>query len=167
MLHENPILPRALITTHSRPRSPLDTYNNALKSAGVCAQIEMIKITPATLGREEMAWLWTALKADYRPDVSVSGLGRADAQRQPIGLLAARADAQIVVQAGLLAAALAVQPPNDQSAAVVGDTVSITGASLSGASLICCSSIRSVNVSLPVRACIRSLTDTLLHLPGS
>ena len=27
----------------------------------------MIKITPATLGREEMAWLWTALKADYRP----------------------------------------------------------------------------------------------------
>ena len=27
----------------------------------------MLKITPSTLGREEMAWLWTALKADYRP----------------------------------------------------------------------------------------------------
>ena len=27
----------------------------------------MIKLTPATINREELAWLWTALKADYRP----------------------------------------------------------------------------------------------------
>ena len=40
---------------------------NALASTGLADQIEMIKLTPSTLGREEMAWVWTALKADYRP----------------------------------------------------------------------------------------------------
>lgn len=66
MLHENPILPRSLITNvlNSLPTSQ---YNDAIKGSGLDNQIEMIKITPATLGREEMAWLWTALKADYRP----------------------------------------------------------------------------------------------------
>ena len=63
MLHENPILPRALITSILGSLSP-GTYNDALQAAGLDAQIEMIKLSPATLGREEMAWLWTALKAD-------------------------------------------------------------------------------------------------------
>ena len=70
ILHENPVLTRNDISTAiaklptNDPGNPLST---PLGTVGLADQIEMLKITPATLGREEMAWLWTALKADYRP----------------------------------------------------------------------------------------------------
>ena len=68
MLHENSIITRGDI---SHALTHLTGSNTdmipALKASTLADQVEMIKITPATLGREEMAWLWTALKADYRP----------------------------------------------------------------------------------------------------
>jgi hypothetical protein len=73
MLHENPVLVRSDISNALQalstppepyPGNPLTPF---LGSSGLADQVEMIKITPETLGREEMAWLWTALKADYRP----------------------------------------------------------------------------------------------------
>ena len=73
MLHENPVLARNDISNALQalstppepyPGNPLTPF---LGSSGLADQVEMIKITPETLGREEMAWLWTALKADYRP----------------------------------------------------------------------------------------------------
>src|ERR1700753_2311001 len=69
LLHEHPVISRndvrnALSSVTSIHLPQLAT---ALATSGLADQIEMIKITPATLGREEMAWLWTALKADYRP----------------------------------------------------------------------------------------------------
>jgi Pvc16 N-terminal domain len=135
MLHENPILPRALITS-ILGSLPSSTYNNAVKSAGIDAQIEMIKITPATLGREEMAWLWTALKADYRPTFPFQASVVLMRNDNPAAFSLPVLARNIVVQAGPPAQLYAVQPPNDQAAAVVGDTVTITGVSLSGASLI-------------------------------
>ena len=68
MLHENPVLTRTDISTAHAPTCPhTNPLSAPLAAAGLADQIEMLKITPATLGREEMAWLWTALKADYRP----------------------------------------------------------------------------------------------------
>jgi hypothetical protein len=67
MLHETPILSRSQIRTALLGLPNTNPYQNVLKNSGLADQFEMIKITPATLGREEMAWLWTALKADYRP----------------------------------------------------------------------------------------------------
>ena len=71
MLHENPVLMRNDISHGVREaadtRYPSNPLSTPLGACGLADQIEMIKITPATLGREEMAWLWTALKADYRP----------------------------------------------------------------------------------------------------
>ena len=70
-LHDVPVLARADIAaafqTMSAHPPPHTALAGALVSCGLADQIEMIKITPSTLGREEMAWLWTALKADYRP----------------------------------------------------------------------------------------------------
>src|SRR5208337_4788108 len=71
-LHDNPVLARADIAaafTAMFHTPPPNTGHLAqfLLTSGLADQIEMIKITPSTLGREEMAWLWTALKADYRP----------------------------------------------------------------------------------------------------
>jgi hypothetical protein len=73
MLHEAPVLTRtdisAAITALTTPvQAPFPTkLTAALATAGLADQIELIKITPEGLSREEMAWLWTALKADYRP----------------------------------------------------------------------------------------------------
>jgi Pvc16 N-terminal domain len=160
MLHENPILPRAVITDLLATLSS-NTYNNALKDAGVSAQIEMIKIAPATLGREEMAWLWTALKADYRPtfpfQASVVLMRNDNPEAYSLPVLTRN----IVVQAGGVAQLLAVQPPYDQSPIVAGDTVEITGISLNGASAIVLTN-PVTNVSYQFAPAINGLTNTLL-----
>ena len=68
-LHQNPMIARADIVTalSALPPSYPAPFANALGLSGLADQIEMIKVTPATLGTQEIAWLWTALKADYRP----------------------------------------------------------------------------------------------------
>jgi hypothetical protein len=67
VLHEAPVISRAQIRTALNGVPNTNPFAAILKNSGLADQFELIKITPATLGREEMAWLWTALKADYRP----------------------------------------------------------------------------------------------------
>ena len=67
LLHENPVLTREDISYALAHLSSSNSLSSALATSGLADQVELLKITPATLGREEMAWLWTALKADYRP----------------------------------------------------------------------------------------------------
>jgi hypothetical protein len=139
MLHENPVLTRNDISTAisnlpvNDPANPLST---ALISAGLADQIEMLKITPAILGREEMAWLWTALKADYRPtfpfQVSVVLIEPQNPAVSPLPVL----QRDITVQPNLLSplpAITGVFPPNGQAVANLGDTVTVQGTSLNGA----------------------------------
>jgi hypothetical protein len=160
MLHENPILPRAVISDLLATLSNT-TYNNALKNAGVSAQIEMIKIAPATLGREEMAWLWTALKADYRPTFPFQASVVLMRNDNPAAYSLPVLTRNIVVQAGGVAQLLAVRPPYDQSPVIAGDTVVITGISLNGASAIVLTN-PVTNVSYQFAPAINGLTNTLL-----
>lgn len=67
VLHEAPVISRPQIRTALLGVPNTNPYAGILKNSGLADQFELIKITPSTLGREEMAWLWTALKADYRP----------------------------------------------------------------------------------------------------
>lgn len=133
MLHENPVLPRALINTILGSVPHTHPLYSALSTTGLDTQIEMIKIVPSTMGREELAWLWTALKADYRPtfpfQVSVVLMRNDNPSVFSLPVLTRN----LTVQAGPPAQLLAVQPPNDSQAAAVGDTIKITGASLSSA----------------------------------
>lgn len=135
MLHQNPILPRALITSMLGMLTS-STYNNAIQAAGLASQIEMIKLSPATLGREEMAWLWTALKADYRPTFPFQASVVLMRNDNPTAFSLPVLTRNITVQAGVSAQLLSVQPPNDQSPALVGNSVSISGTGLASASLI-------------------------------
>ena len=72
MLHQAPVLTRADVDAALAARKlspyPYSGYslNKTLGLCGIGDQAELLKITPESLGREEMAWLWTALKADYR-----------------------------------------------------------------------------------------------------
>lgn len=71
LLHENPVLLREAIRTALNP-SPvsgalLPSVYQALRSADLAEQVEMLKITPSTMNAEEMSRLWSALQAHYRP----------------------------------------------------------------------------------------------------
>jgi Pvc16 N-terminal domain len=139
MLHENPVLTRNDIRTAISKlpvNDPTNPLSAALISAGLADQIEMLKITPATLGREEMAWLWTALKADYRPtfpfQVSVVLI---EPQKPAVSRLPVL-QRDITVQPNVLSplpAITGVFPPNGQAVANLGDTVTVQGTNLNGA----------------------------------
>lgn len=135
-LHETPVLARQQIRAALMGLPTTIPLAGLLAGSGLADQIEMIKITPATLGREELAWLWTALKADYRPtypfQVTVVLI---QAQR---ALLSALPVLQRVVaaQPSLLPTfptLIEVDPPNGQPAACSGDTVTVSGANLAAA----------------------------------
>src|SRR5262245_2614777 len=69
LLHENPVFARSAIRAAltSLPPTYPPAYAGALTASGLADHIVMIKVSHATMIREELAWLWTALKADYRP----------------------------------------------------------------------------------------------------
>ncbi len=134
-LHDNPVLLRGQITA-ALTALPSNPFCDGLRVSGLADQIEMIKITPATLGREEMAWIWTALKADYRPtfpfQVSVVLIQPSNPTVSALPVL----QRSISVQANLLpglATLTEVDPPSGQPAACLGDTVTVEGANLLGA----------------------------------
>jgi hypothetical protein len=136
LLHENPILPRNQIRAALTNLPSTNPLASMLNGSGIADQVEMIKITPSTLNREEMAWLWTALKADYRPTypfhVSVVLI---EPQYTPTVAFPVLSQS-ITVQAGGVAQIFSIQPPNQQAAAAPGDTVTVSGQSLSGASQV-------------------------------
>lgn len=134
-LHQFPVVARADITFALNHLTSTNLPNLAiqLKSCGVADQIEMIKITPEKLGREEMAWLWTALKADYRPtfpfQVSVVLMQPASNVSIALPVMLRQIQALPIAPAQLIS----VQPPNSQPAALPGDSVTVAGEFLSGA----------------------------------
>ena len=139
MLHQNPVIARSQVSAAlqalptSNPSNPL---SGELGASGLADQFEMIKITPSTLGREELAWLWTALKADYRPtfpfQVSVVLLQ----PQSPLTFSLPVLSRNIAAQAGPPAQLLQASAPSGQTAAAPGDVVTVTGLSLSGATQV-------------------------------
>ncbi len=142
MLHENPVLPRSLIRDALNAVPNTNPLWNALKTTGLADQIEMIKIVPSTMGREELAWLWTALKADYRPSYPFQVSVVLIEPQTPFSFSLPVLRRHVTAQAGPPAQLLTVQPPNSQTAAAPGDLVTLTGQSLSGATQVVLSNPR-------------------------
>jgi Pvc16 N-terminal domain len=134
-LHQTPILARADIETalNPPPSAGNSTLNGSLDLAGLADQVEMLKVTPSTLGREEMAWLWTALKADYRPtfpfQVTVVLIQADGPTSAPLPVVTRN----IAAQASLLPAITSVTLPSGKSAASLGDPVTVSGTGLGNA----------------------------------
>jgi len=132
------------------PSNPVSPY---LSGTGIADQIEMIKITPEPLGREEMAWLWTALKADYRLtfpfQVSVLLMQPEKSASMALPVLRRSFVAQPMVVAELSSLQYLLQ----QTAALPGDTVTVMGTNLAGASRVMVSNLRyGVQMPLPLTA---------------
>ena len=141
MMHECPVLTRgdvtAVLTELTKtvghpgpyPNNPVSPY---LSSTGLADQIEMIKITPEPLGREEMAWLWTALKADYRLtfpfQVSVLLMQPQNSASMALPVLRT----SIAAQPMAVAQISSLKYLNLQTAALPGDAVTVTGDNLTG-----------------------------------
>jgi Pvc16 N-terminal domain len=150
--HEYPTLRRAQISTalgnltnpeFEAAAGPVQANLFGLvKSSGIADQIEMLKITPATLGREEMAWLWTALKADYRPtfpfQVSVLLIEPQIPTVAALPVVHRHVTAQSIVTATLTQ----VSPPNKQPAACLQDVVTVTGTGLGSVQSVTLSNTR-------------------------
>jgi hypothetical protein len=136
MLHDYPVFARADITTALKNLSstnPTNSLSTVLMTTGLAEQIEMLKVTPETLGREEIAWIWSALKADYRPSypfmVSLVTIKSPAMTLSSLPVL----DRNIGARTGLatgLPTLTAVTPPNGQPTAQLGETVTVSGAAM-------------------------------------
>jgi hypothetical protein len=162
LLHENPVFARSAIRaalTSPPPTYPA-AYAAALKASGLADQIEMIKVTPATMNREELAWLWTALKADYRPtfpfQISVVLIEPQTATTLALPVLSRN----IFVKPGPPPLLFETQLALGQTALAQGDTVSVTGQGLAGANRVSLSNPR-LGINHPPFAPI-SVTSSLL-----
>jgi len=145
MLHENPVMTRqdirnAFLNIPGNYASNL--LSTPLGTSGLADQIEMIKIIPSSMSREEMAWVWTALKADYRPtyafQVSVVLLQQPANVSLAFPVLHRRLKAQVTVPAQLTSIAF----DHGQLSAAPGSQVTVTGQFLTGASFVQLSNAR-------------------------
>jgi len=150
MLHEAPVLTRldiadaiTALTTLPYPY-PSNNLSAYLNTSGLADQIEMMKITPESMSREELAWLWTALKADYRPtfpfQVSVVLLQPTLQTSMALPVLKTVFGPSITPTLGPAPMQppqiLQVQPPNSQTGAQPGEQVTVTGEFLTGATQV-------------------------------
>jgi hypothetical protein len=175
MLHENPVMTRKDISNAiaklpiNDPGNPLST---PLGAVGLADQIELLKITPSVLGREEMAWLWTALKADYRPtvpfQVSVVLIEPQNPEIVPLPVLVRNIVAEPDLT--LFPAITGVVPAFGQPAARLGQVVTVQGHHLLNATnVVLANSLRGIQQAIaPTTAGNASLqfTPPLLNAPG-
>lgn len=150
LLHETPVLPRDAIRRALTPAvingAILPTVYKSLRGADLAEQIELLKITPAALGTEEMSRLWSALQAHYRPtaafQVSVVLIESRKAARSPLPVLSrgetdpvSQRDRGVLAFSGLtppLPTLEAVVSAGRQPVAVPGGEVTLEGHHLDG-----------------------------------
>ena len=150
LLHERSVLDRAAIRRALDP-SPLDASMlppafQALAASDLADQIEAVRITLIPMSTDEMSKLWSATQSHYRPSaayqvslVLIEGTRPAGSplpvlSRGPVDLATGR-DRGVVVQPDLLPPGptiLSITPPNRQSAARVGDVITLAGVRLEG-----------------------------------
>jgi len=150
LLHERPVLDRAAIRRALEP-SPLGPpilppAFQALSAADLADQVEAVTVTLEPVDTEEMARLWSATQAVYRPSaaylVSVVLIEAARPTRAPLPVLSrgpvdpvSGRDSGVVVAPSVLSpypAVDAVEAPARQAAARLGDTVTVHGRHLDG-----------------------------------
>lgn len=153
LLHERPVLDRKAIRTavagSTVDTSILPVAYQALSAADLADQVEQIRITPVSMGTEEMSKLWSAMQAHYRPSVAYSlSVVLIEAEkptrsalpvltRGPRDTVTGR-ETGITATAGLVPpypGLTRVEPPKKQLAAAPGDIITLFGHHLDGTNL--------------------------------
>ena len=139
VLHEVPFLSRDFIK-NTWPGGGIDPVEQALSAANLADQIEQIKITPQSMGSEEMSKLWSATQAKYRPSmaylVSVVLIESTQGAKSPLPVLKRGKDDTGPQAQGSLIPPFpeidAIKLPKNQPAALLGDNVEIGGHDFAG-----------------------------------
>jgi hypothetical protein len=152
LLHEHPGIGREQIRTALNPQpvsaALLPTVYQALSSADLAEQVEMLKITPESMNSEEMSRLWSALQAHYRPtaafQVSVVLIRSQRPARSPLPVLTrgrlvpgTERDEGVLVAPGLVPPyptieSLLADAHGTPSTIRLGDAVTVRGHHLAG-----------------------------------
>jgi hypothetical protein len=150
LLHENPVLGRnAIRTALANPSvngSILPPAFQAAAASELAGQVELIKITLDHLSTDDMSKIWTSLQAHYRPtaayEVSVVLIESRKPAHAALPVLrrgeidpVTKRDTGVVVQAGMLPPYPALDlltPPSKQTAARMGETITLEGHHLAG-----------------------------------
>ncbi len=164
LLHEHPVLTRAMINQTLKPSLPpgvtLPPGLSMLATSDLADQAELIKITPAHLDAEEMSRLWSAMQAKYRPTavyhVSVVLIEADKAQKSPLPVLQQGEQGRgPSAQANLVPPFPAIEQliiPNHQTQAVLGEVITVTGHHLAGETALPADVTLAVRLSSPRRA---------------
>ena len=150
LLHEHPVLPRASIRAALTP-SPdvgvvLPPALRALAASGLADQLEQIRISPHAMSTEEMARLWSAMQTHYRPSATyLATVVLIEAERPTVSplpvLTRGPVDPATLRERGVVVVPDLVPPlptiervlgPDGQSAARLGDVVTLEGVRLDG-----------------------------------
>ncbi len=132
------ILGRAMSNLHDHPilgREEFQGANAQVAESDLHEQVERVRITPEPLSLDDMYKLWSSFQTEYRPSaayqVSVVLIDSERPPRTPLPVLTrGEDDSGVMGQANLLPpfpTLTAVDPPNEQPAAVVGNKVTLTG----------------------------------------
>ncbi len=180
LLHESAVLPREAVRRALDPDvvdgAILPTVYQSLRGADLASQIELLKITPAALGAEEMSRLWSALQAHYRPTAAFQvSVVLIESRRPARGALPVLTrgeaipgtprDRGVLVFPGLtppLPTLLSVQPAGKQPVAVPGGSVTLAGHHLDG--LARRVTLRHSTLSAERNVPVEAGTDTWLRL---
>jgi hypothetical protein len=152
LMHEFPVLSREMIRTALTP-SPdvgvvLPPALRALADCGLAEQLELLRITPQSLSNEESSKLWSATQSSIRPtaayQVSVVLIEATQPTRAPLPVLSrgevdpvSGRERGVQVSANLIPALPgleAILPAAEQPVARLGETLSLRGHHLDGAS---------------------------------
>lgn len=154
LLHERPMLDRAAIRRALTPSplgpSILPPAFQALTASDLADQVDSVTITDESLDTEEMARLWSAIQAHYRPTtaylVTVVLIEARRTTRSALPVLSrgpvdpvTKKDAGVFVNPSLRAPYATIDsvvPPASRPAARLGDTVRIVGHDLDGTSTV-------------------------------
>jgi hypothetical protein len=143
VLHERPVLDRAAIhralDTSTLGASILPPAFSVLSASDLADQVEAVTVTPEPTDTEEMSRLWSAMQAHYRPTaayvVSVVLIEARKPSRTALPVLARNLE----VEPSLLApypTIERVEPPAGETAAILGETVRLSGHHLNGTAAV-------------------------------
>lgn len=138
------LLGRAMSILHDHPLLGPAEIKAALNGNDLHEQIERVRITPQPLSLEDMSKLWTTFQTQYRLSVAyqvaVVLIESTRPTRTPLPVLTqGPADQGPVAQSDLtppFPTLTAVQPPNQQPSARLGEVLTLTGHHLDGDSVV-------------------------------
>ena len=134
------LMGRSMSALHDHPLLGRSEIEAALPDTDLHNQVERVRITPNVLSVDDMSKLWTSFQSEYRLstgyEVSVVLIESTQPAKTPLPVLKRGEDDQgVTAQADLtppFPAITEIVPPNQQTSAMLGDTLILGGHHLDG-----------------------------------